>query len=127
MANEKNLEKRKKFTSKNQPDPELKSKGWKKKMLLKDIAEQIVKGGAVDDLKPIADYLGVSQENIDVETLMHLSQISKAIQKKDTQAYNAVLDRLKGKPMQAIDHTTKGDKVNNAFKIEIVDSTDEGD
>ena len=26
-----------------------------------------------------------------------------------------------------VDHTTKGDKVNNAFKIEIVDSTDEGD
>ena len=117
MANTKNLNKGNKqhaFTSNNQPTPKSKSRGHKKKLFLKDIAKQIVKGDAINDLKPIAEYLGITENEIDVETLMHLSQISKAIKKEDTTAYNAVMDRLKGKAAQAIDHTTNGE--NMIFK-----------
>lgn len=101
-----------KFTSDKQPSRKAKSRGWKRKLLLKDIASQIVKGQALNDLKPLADYLGIEEDKVDVETLMHLSQMSKAIKEQDTRAYNAVMDRLKGKAKQEIDHTTKGESMN---------------
>jgi len=108
MPNLDNLKNAKKFTSERQPSPEAKSKGKKKQLFLKDIASQIVGGQAVEDVKPIAEYLGIPESQIDIETLMHLKQMQKAIEKGDTKAYQAVLDRLKGKPRQEIDHTTKG-------------------
>ena len=106
MANDKIKEYGKKthYSKEYQPSPESKSKP-KTKTLLKQIAGQIVTGKAVDDLKPLATYLGVDPDQIDIETLMHLKQISKAIEKGDTKAYQAVLDRLKGKPHQSLDHT----------------------
>ena len=99
------------FSSQRQPAPEAKSKGKKKQLFLKDIASQIVGGQAVEDVKPIAEYLGIPESKIDIETLMHLKQMQKAIEKGDTKAYQAVLDRLKGKPRQEIDHTTKGQSI----------------
>jgi len=116
MANKDNLKKgneEHKFTKENQPDPKAKSRGWKKKMLLKEISEQIVTGDAVEDLKPLAQYLGIAENEIDVETLMHLSQINKAIKEQDTKAYNAVMDRLKGRPKQEIDHKNNGNDFNS--------------
>jgi hypothetical protein len=115
MARKDNLKKGNKqhqFTSKNQPSKEAKKQGWRKKLVLKDIASQIVQGQAIDDLKPLAIYLGIEESEIDVETLMHLSQMSKAIKEQDTRAYNAVMDRLKGKPKQEVDHTTNGESFN---------------
>lgn len=100
------------FTSENQPSGKAKSMGKKKRLVLKDIASQIVKGEAIKDLKPLAEYMGIQESEIDVETLMHLSQMSRAIKEQDTRAYNAVMDRLKGKPRQEIDHTTNGESMN---------------
>ncbi len=115
MPNTKNLKRGNpdhQFTSKKQPSNKAKRMGHKRKLLIKDIASQIVKGEAVNDLKPLATYLDIPESEIDVETLMHLSQMSKAIKEQDTKAYNAVMDRLKGKPKQEIDHTTKGESMN---------------
>ena len=94
-----------KFSKENQPTPEAKSKGRKRKYLIKKIASEIVKGKAVDDLKPIAEYLGISADKIDIETLMHLKQIEKAIKDNDTKAYNSVMDRINGKPHQSINQS----------------------
>lgn len=102
----------KKFSKENQPDPKAKKQGHIKKRVLKDIASQIVKGDSIKDLKPLASYLGIPENEIDVETLMHLAQMSKAIKEQDTRAYNAVMDRLKGKPKQEVDHTTNGQSFN---------------
>ena len=100
------------FTKNKQPSPKAKKRGHQKKKLLKDIASMVVSGELVNDLKPLAKKLGLDPLTIDVETMMHLRQIEKAIQKGDTSAYNSVMDRLKGRPMQAIDHTSKGQSMS---------------
>lgn len=112
MSNLKKGNKATQFTSDNQPSPKAKSKGHTRRLLLKELSEQIVSGDALNDLKPLAKYLGVGENEIDIEMLMHLSQIQKAIKEQDTKAYNAVMDRIKGKPSQSIDHTSQGDKIN---------------
>ncbi len=50
------------------------------------------------------------QEGFSVAEQLDLAQIIKA-RKGDTKAYNAIMDRLEGKPTQAVDVTTDGDKV----------------
>lgn len=117
MGNLKRGNKATQFTSDKQPSGEAKSEGHKRKLLLKEISEQLVSGEALNDLKPLARYLGVSENEIDIETLMHLRQIEKAIKEQDTRAYNAVMDRLKGKPEQSIDHTTKNEKIENIINL----------
>lgn len=90
------------FTSDRQPSPEAKKAGRIKKTLLKQIAKQIVSGTYKESLEDLAELLGVDPEAIDLETAMHLKQMEKALTKGDTYAYNALMDRLKGKPVQAI-------------------------
>jgi len=41
-------------------------------------------------------------KNLTAEQLMHLAQIAKAIDKQDTMAYEAVLNRIDGRPTQPI-------------------------
>ena len=90
------------FSSENQPSPEAKSEGKRKGILLRAIASQLVSGQAKEALKPLAEYLEIDIDEIDLETAMHLKQMELAIKKGDTKAYNAVLDRLNGKPIQAV-------------------------
>ena len=93
------------FTSDNQPAPEAKAEGWAKRKLLKDIAAEVISGGAAEMVKPLAEYFGLDPEALDVETVMHLKQIEAAIKVGDTKAYNAVMDRIKGKAVQQITMT----------------------
>lgn len=93
------------FTSDNQPPPEAKAEGWAKRKLLKDIAAEVIGGEAADVIKPLALYFGLDPEALDVETVMHLRQIEKAVNSGDTKAYNAVMDRIKGKAVQQIQMT----------------------
>ena len=116
MSNLKRGNKATQFTSDKQPSGKAKSEGHKRKLLLKEIAEQIVTGDALSDLKPLARYFGVAEDEIDIETLMHIAQMVKGI-KGDTRAYIAVMDRLKGKPEQSIDHTTKKEKIENIINL----------
>jgi len=117
MSNLKRGNKATQFTSDKQPSGKAKSEGHKRKLLLKEIAEQIVTGDALSDLKPLARYFGVAEDEIDIETLMHIAQMDKAIKEQDTRAYIAVMDRLKGKPEQSIDHTTKKEKIENIINL----------
>lgn len=99
------------FTSENQPSNEAKKEGRRKSLLLKDIARQMVSGDSKEALKDLALYLGVEIERIDLETAMHLRQMEKAVKEGDTRAYNAVMDRIKGKPIQAIDLTSDSESI----------------
>lgn len=90
------------FTSENQPTPEQKAAGHIKKTLLKQIAKQLVSGNYKDQFKQVAELLGINPDAIDLETAMHIKQMQKALVEGNTFAYNAVMDRLKGKPVQAI-------------------------
>ena len=49
----------------------------------------------------------------DNELKMHMAQIEKAIELKDTSAYNAVLDSAYGKPTQQTDITTNGESIKD--------------
>ena len=53
---------------------------------------------ALDRENPITKQ----SERLTAEQLMHLGQIAKAIDDKDTRAYEAVLDRIDGRPTQTI-------------------------
>ena len=97
-----NLLKGSRFSKDNQPIGEVKSDGKRKKSLLKDIASQLVSGASKDALLSLANYLGVEIDALDIETAMHIKQMEKALVEGDTRAYNAVMDRIKGRPIQAI-------------------------
>jgi len=99
------------FSKDSQPTGKAKSEGKKKAKLIKDIAKQIVKGGVKDALKPLAEYLGLEVDEINLETVMHLKQMEKAINDGDTNAYNAVMNRIAGKAKEFIDHTTNGENI----------------
>ncbi len=105
-----------KFTKENQPSPEAKKEGWKKKKLLADISEMIASGDFAALRDKIAKLFGVVPSEVDFETLADLRQLEKAISKADTRAYNAYKDRLRGKPAQKIEG--KGEVTLNtpAFK-----------
>jgi hypothetical protein len=61
----------------------------------------------------------------DNELKMHLAQIQKAIELKDTSAYNAVLDSAYGKATQQTDITTNGESLkDNVTPISFVKSKD---
>lgn len=99
------------FSKTSQPSGEAKSNGKKKAKLIKEIATQIVQGGVKDALKPLAIYLGLEIDEINLETVMHLKQMEKAINDGDTNAYNAVMNRIAGKAKEFIDHTTNGENI----------------
>ena len=70
--------------------------------MIKTVANQIVSGNGIDDVEELANYLGLQRDKVDIETLMHLMQIQKAIKNKDTNAYEAVMDRINVKSQQSI-------------------------
>jgi len=112
----------KKFSSKNQPSPEAKKKGWQKKRLLKDLANILLQGDKLNEFKLLANDLGIdlNDDEMTFEIAMSLKQAEKAIQKGDTSAYNSVMDRLKGRPMQEIDHKNNGKSFNEVSKVDVI-------
>lgn len=102
------------FTSENQPSPEAKSLGRRKKRTLKELAEIVVEGKGLEKAKQIAKRLGIPLEDDEftAELIMTLRLIEKAINLGDVSAYSAVMDRMKGKPKQSVDVTSGGDKIN---------------
>lgn len=104
------------FTKENQPPPEAKKEGWAKKKrgqeLAKAVLELAFKGMGNSELKnKAAEYFGVTPDQITVEMMMLFRQAELAIQKADTQAFNAVMDRAFGKPKQ--ESVVKVNDLNN--------------
>ena len=109
------------FGKDNQPSPEAKSAGKKRKRILKEIAEQLITGKSKKALESLADYLGIEVDEIDLKLAMHIKMIEKVLKEGDVRAYNSIMDRLEGKPKQAIDHTTKGEKIQDRqFEVKII-------
>ena len=110
------------FTSDNQPSPEAKKKGWQKKRLLKDLADILLQGDKLNEFKKLAKDLGIdlTDDEMTLEVAMSLKQAEKAIEKGDTSAYNSVMDRLKGRPMQEIDHKNNGKSFNEVNKVDVI-------
>lgn len=74
-------------------NPGGKKKGTRNtKTLIRELLEV-----ALDRENPLTKKKGKNT----AENLMHLAQIAKAINEADTRAYEAVLDRVDGKPTQA--------------------------
>lgn len=103
------------FTKDNQPTPRAKKLGWMKKKrgqeLVKAVLELSFKGQANTALKRKASaYFGIEEKNITVEMILVFKQAEKAIQKSDTYAFNAIMDRAFGKPKEKTEITTKDGK-----------------
>jgi hypothetical protein len=71
----------------------------KNKLILQEILELKANNKVASK---IAEVYGVDVADISLEAAMDFMQVTKAIQSKDTQAYNAVKDRVYGKPKQEI-------------------------
>lgn len=101
------------FSTENQPSPDAKKEGWAKKRALKQLAESLIDGQSLETSRKIAQKLGLSLDDSDFtfEVILTLRQAIKAMDKGDTSAYNAVMDRMIGKPKQELDVTSGGDKI----------------
>ena len=78
---------------------EARRKKKQRKLILKDILELKLNEKVASK---IAKAYGVDAKDITLEAAMDFMQVNKAIESKDTQAYNAVKDRVYGKPTQEI-------------------------
>lgn len=96
------------FTDQDQPTGAQKSAGWLRRKRGQELAAAILnlafKGAKNSELKKAAaEYYGVPEKEITVEQMMLFRQAEKAIQKADTAAFNAIMDRTHGKPPQPIE------------------------
>ena len=93
------------FSKENQPSPELKSQGHKRKRALKDLADALIMGERLDKCKAIAQKVGIDLKDSEytLDIAMTLKQIEKAFDEGDTKAYLAAMDRLLGKPTQMVE------------------------
>lgn len=110
------------FSKENQPSAEAKRKGWAKKRVGRDLAKAILELGFHGGLESkmadsISEYFGVEKSELTIEMVALFRQAQKAIQKADTFAFNAIMDRAHGRPTQplsaddgAIKITVKGAK-----------------
>lgn len=95
------------WSSTNQPSPEAKSRGAKKKRALRDLM-QICTGSTFNDAQKVsfqknaALYFGIPESKITIEMMMDFRQIEKAIMKADTYAYNSLKEWAYGSPKQLI-------------------------
>ena len=105
----------------NQPDPEAKRRGHlKKKMgreLLKTILAMDFKGMGPEFKIKLGEYYGLDPEEITNEGALVLSQLITAIQKGDTFAFNAIMDRAYGKPKELIEFQPNN---NPQFVVEML-------
>jgi hypothetical protein len=100
------------FSADNQPSGELKSEGKKKARLLKDLlsistSKEFGSEEQNNYRRLTSQYLGIPEEQVDIQMIMHFRQIQRAISKSDTYAYTAVMDRAFGKPKQQTEITGK--------------------
>jgi hypothetical protein len=101
------------FTKDRQPSPSAKSEGWAKKRKGAELAKAIMAinmGGISESpaIKAAAAFFGISENDINVEMLMHFQQARKAIEQGDTHAYDALMRRAYGSPKETIESKSLG-------------------
>lgn len=106
----------KKYSKEYQPSAERKKAGWLKWKRGQDLVKAIltttfngVKGSELR--KMCSEYYNVPENKITVEMMLLFRQTEKAIQKADTPAFNAIMDRAHGKPSQNINFKDESDPV----------------
>ena len=117
-----NLRNRVKFTKDTQPSGAAKSAGWKKKTKGVELAKAVLnlafKGAKDSELKKLAaEYFAIPEDKITVEVMLLFRQAEKAIQKADTAAFKAVMERAHGLPSSSIDITTKGKAIQRPVVV----------
>ncbi|MRI02096.1 hypothetical protein GH721_16245 [Kriegella sp. EG-1] len=109
-----------KFSKDNQPSKLAKVEGKRQSYLLKDIAKHATEGELRKAQTGLADFLGVSVDELDIESTMHLVQIKKALD-GDTQAYKSVMNRILGSPRKTMPVVESGIKTINSIRY--IDAT----
>jgi hypothetical protein len=105
----------KKFSKQYQPSGQAKAAGKLAKKRGHELAQAVLqvafKGMKNSELKKMAaEYFGVDESEITVETMLLFRQAEKAIQKADTNAFNAIMNRAFGLPKQKTELTGEGGK-----------------
>lgn len=100
----------KQFSKENQPTGKQKSDGHKKRQAIKEMIRMMFenKYKFSDDSqlkKQMITAFGPEVADKTILEIMTLQQVQKAILKGDTQAFIALLDRVDGRPVQAIAET----------------------
>lgn len=112
-------EKVKPFSAENQPSPNAKSEGWRKRRRAQELVQAVLdlnfKGMQGSELKKkAAEYFCIPVDEITVEMMIIFRQAELAIQKADTKAADFIMDRAFGKPKQETVH-----KVHDLDKLPV--------
>lgn len=95
------------FTSENQPPPESKSAGIKRKYALKTLLEMTVAKPIGkkqrEYFQEVANYFDCGTDEVNTKMLMEFAMMQKAIINRDPKAYQVVMDRAYGKARQIPD------------------------
>ncbi|MCP4178056.1 MAG: hypothetical protein GY756_09835 [bacterium] len=96
-------------------------KSRKKKRMIKEVIEQYLDISApLKVIDKLSKIYKIDKKSITNKEAMILTQLSKAITKQDTQAFNAILDRTEGKPLQTIEN-----KQDMKIKIQLPENMQE--
>lgn len=102
------------FSSLRQPTTEQRKEGWRRKRRGAELARAVLdlyfRGKENSKLKKeAAEYFDVPIDDISVEAMMLFKQVQRAMERGDTAAFNAVMDRAFGKAKQPTEiSVTKG-------------------
>jgi len=101
-----------KFSKEYQPSGEAKSKGRKRKRLLKDLANALITGAKLEELKELSNRLGLDldEDEFTLDISLTLKQVEKALESGDTPAFNSAMDRFIGKPTQTMEIEDKRER-----------------
>lgn len=75
---------------------------------------------SVEDLEELA-----SDKTLPVWQSELARLVFKSVAKGDLQVYRELHDRFYGKAVESVDVTTKGEKINDSLKIEVIDSREQ--
>lgn len=98
-----NLSKGKKFSSENQPSPEKKREGQKRKRLLTELGNTLITGDALEKAKETAQELGLDLDEIDIKLHATLVQLKLAIRSGDQRSYESAMKYIAKQAAQTIE------------------------
>jgi hypothetical protein len=122
MANEQNL---KKFSSEYQPEKNGRPRKW-----ISELKESGYKSSEVNDcilvmlsmtLEELADVYKNPKATILEKTVANA--LKRSLEKGSLYSLDTLLNRAVGKPKESIDHTTKGENINE-IKVNIINGTE---